>query len=197
MRKVPTIVLSITYKGVKFIDAANKVGTLTVISYPETSSVWNKPPSKELTESWMIFPVRCLSCLCFLRCVHIDIQSNCSAQYYFVCFCFASYFNSSRRLSYLCRTSSPNMKSGTSLVRPRTQRTCARLPISLKTCRPATTTATSSAPWTWWGNVQLWYAHHKSLYSAQWRSRLLILCSGKMQPVNSSSVNTMMRGLHF
>lgn len=25
MRKVPTIVLSITYKGVKFIDAANKV----------------------------------------------------------------------------------------------------------------------------------------------------------------------------
>lgn len=26
MRKVPTIVLSITYKGVKFIDAANKVG---------------------------------------------------------------------------------------------------------------------------------------------------------------------------
>lgn len=26
MRKVPTIILSITYKGVKFIDAANKVG---------------------------------------------------------------------------------------------------------------------------------------------------------------------------
>lgn len=25
MRKVPTIILSITYKGVKFIDAANKV----------------------------------------------------------------------------------------------------------------------------------------------------------------------------
>lgn len=29
MRKVPTIVLSITYKGVKFIDAANKVGLNT------------------------------------------------------------------------------------------------------------------------------------------------------------------------
>ena len=29
MRKVPTIILSITYKGVKFIDAANKVGILT------------------------------------------------------------------------------------------------------------------------------------------------------------------------
>lgn len=26
LRKVPTIILSITYKGVKFIDAANKVG---------------------------------------------------------------------------------------------------------------------------------------------------------------------------
>lgn len=31
MRKVPTIVLSITYKGVKFIDAANKVGLDTHI----------------------------------------------------------------------------------------------------------------------------------------------------------------------
>lgn len=29
MRKVPTIVLSITYKGVKFIDAANKVSDYT------------------------------------------------------------------------------------------------------------------------------------------------------------------------
>ncbi len=29
MRKVPTIVLSITYKGVKFIDAANKVSHRT------------------------------------------------------------------------------------------------------------------------------------------------------------------------
>lgn len=70
-----------------------------------------------------------------------------------MCFSFASYFNSSCRFSYLCRTSSPNTKSATSLVRPRTQRTCAHLRISLKTCRPATTTATSSALWMWWGNV--------------------------------------------
>ena len=33
MRKVPTIVLSITYKGVKFIDAANKVSTRTFDLY--------------------------------------------------------------------------------------------------------------------------------------------------------------------
>lgn len=123
---------------------------------------------KELTESWIIFPVRCFSCLYLF-------QSNCSAQYHFVCFCFASYFNSSFRLSYLCRTSSPNMKSVTSRVRRRTQRTCARLRISLKTCRPATTTATSSAPWMWWGNAPLWCAHHKP---AQWRSGLLLLCRG-------------------
>lgn len=27
MKKVPTIILSVSYKGVKFIDATNKVGT--------------------------------------------------------------------------------------------------------------------------------------------------------------------------
>lgn len=49
MRKVPTIVLSITYKGVKFIDAANKASPLTLSSsacthlpaslHPEITSV--------------------------------------------------------------------------------------------------------------------------------------------------------------
>lgn len=33
MRKVPTIVLSITYKGVKFIDAANKVSYVYWLCY--------------------------------------------------------------------------------------------------------------------------------------------------------------------
>lgn len=55
-------------------------------------------------------------------------------------------------LSYLCRTSSQNMKSVTSRVRPRTQRTCVRLRTSPRTCRPVTTTATSSALWMWWEN---------------------------------------------
>ena len=47
------------------------------------------------------------------------------------------------------RTSSRSMRSGTFPVRPRTQRTCVPLPTSLRTCRPATTTATFSARWTW------------------------------------------------
>ena len=34
MRKVPTIVLSITYKGVKFIDAANKVSNQSSLFNP-------------------------------------------------------------------------------------------------------------------------------------------------------------------
>lgn len=59
MRKVPTIALSITYKGVKFIDAANKVRTLTVLSYPETGSVWNKLPSRGI--DWIMNYLPCLS----------------------------------------------------------------------------------------------------------------------------------------
>ena len=35
MRKVPTIVLSITYKGVKFIDAANKVRPLDPLPFSQ------------------------------------------------------------------------------------------------------------------------------------------------------------------
>ena len=35
MRKVPTIVLSITYKGVKFIDAANKVRPLDPLTFSQ------------------------------------------------------------------------------------------------------------------------------------------------------------------
>lgn len=38
MRKVPTIVLSITYKGVKFIDAANKVSIVERSSFPSLIS---------------------------------------------------------------------------------------------------------------------------------------------------------------
>jgi len=32
MKKVPTIILSVSYKGVKFIDATNKVGTIPLQS---------------------------------------------------------------------------------------------------------------------------------------------------------------------
>lgn len=42
MRKVPTIVLSITYKGVKFIDAANKVSLYTrTLPCSRKSSLFN------------------------------------------------------------------------------------------------------------------------------------------------------------
>lgn len=43
------------------------------------------------------------------------------------------------------RTSLQSTRSVTFLVQPRTQRTCAHLPTSLRTCRPATITAMSSA----------------------------------------------------
>ncbi|XP_066478931.1 ankyrin repeat and SAM domain-containing protein 1A isoform X3 [Tiliqua scincoides] len=74
MKKIPTIILSITYKGVKFIDASNKL------------------------------------------------------------------------VVYVSRMLLLNMKSGTSPVLLRTQRTSVHLPTSPRTCRPATTTAMSSAP---------------------------------------------------
>lgn len=36
MKKVPTIILSVSYKGVKFIDATNKVGATNKVSLVHT-----------------------------------------------------------------------------------------------------------------------------------------------------------------
>lgn len=98
MRKIPTIVLSITYKGVKFIDAANKV-------------------TKIHTHHLKHFRSRSV-CISFMNIMNI--------------------------YSFCCRTSSQSTRSVTYHVQPRIQRTCVRLPTSLKTCRPATITAMSS-----------------------------------------------------
>lgn len=52
MRKIPTIVLSITYKGVKFIDAANKV--MTSSSSVVRPGQADKQPLVKLKPLWLM-----------------------------------------------------------------------------------------------------------------------------------------------
>lgn len=49
MKKVPTIVLSVSYKGVKFIDATNKVILTVPVSAPLNNS-WNVQAFEKVSE---------------------------------------------------------------------------------------------------------------------------------------------------
>ena len=51
MRKIPTIILSITYKGVKFIDASNKVCPLPALTPASGAPSSESPPGPTSTSA--------------------------------------------------------------------------------------------------------------------------------------------------
>lgn len=190
MRKVPTITLSITYKGVKFIDASNKVrspcpAALFLPSRPH-------PVLPCAGEHLRVFPAglhrlltppggRGLESLpaamlkgrdpkpkpAKLDATAPPPQPPPGGRGRRRC------QRAALQAPLFSRRSSRSTRSGTFPARPRIPRISAPSPTSPRTCTRATTTATSSARWMWW----VVSAHAALAPTAQPRSRRRPLCA--------------------